>query len=384
MANVTIKRRADYQRADGEAALYAIVNIQRTKLRIPLGISVSSQDWDSLAQRIRGRSQEAKDKNLIISNTRAKISDILVRARLTGESLTKERFMEMYRRPGETTDFNDFAELHLKEMTRAFQPETIRHHKAALKKLKAYAPKLEISQITPEWLQTYAAHLRKRYDNNSGTIRKNMCVIRMHYYAAIRAGKVKVNPFDVYKLPAADPLIVFLSESEFNTLLDLFREDSLPKNEQDVLRFFLFMAFTGMHISDARVLQIEQIEGGEIHYTRMKTHIRVQVPVSKSAAKLVDYYKDGRQKGNLFRNLPTDQAFNRIIKKICKKVNIHKAVSAKAARHTFATLFFIKTHGDIATLSKLLGHVQINTTMVYLHLLKENRAAGISVFDDML
>ena len=204
-------------------------------------------------------------------------------------------------------------------------------------------------------------------------------LLRSH---ASRQGKS--NPFSVYRLPTADPQVIYLTEEELNTLTRLFNSDNLPENEQDVLRFFLFMTFTAMHISDARALQIEQIRGNEIHYRRIKTHIRVNMPLSHPAALLVEYYKEGRLRGNLFRNLPTDQAFNRIIKKICKRVGIFKAVSAKAARHTFATLYYKKNSGDLGTLSKLLGHTSITTTMVYAHIMKDNRVAGVSAFDDFL
>lgn len=384
MAKVTIKRRNESERADGRAALYAVLNIERTKIRLPLDIAVTSAEWDPVTERIRGRGQEVKDKNLIISNAKAKISDILVRARLTGETLTKEGFLALYRRPGETMNFVDYARRHLDELQTALQPQTLRHHKAALKKLEEYNSALQISDITPEWLQVYAAHLRKHYDNNPGTIRKNMCVIRMHYYAAMRAGKVKNNPFMVYKLPAADPAVIYLSEEELNALTSLYNSNTLPDNEQDVLRFFLFMTFTAMHISDAKALQIEQITGGEIHYRRIKTRTRVNMPLSKPAAKLVEYYKGKRGRGNLFRDLPTDQAFNRTIKKICQRVGITKPVSAKAARHTFATLYYKKNSGDLGTLSKLLGHTSVTTTMIYAHIMKDSRVAGVAAFDDML
>lgn len=384
MAKVTIKRRNESERADGRAALYAVLNIERVKIRLPLDLAVTLAEWDPVAERVKGRGQEVKDKNLIISNTKAKISDILVRARLTGEALTKESFLALYRRPGETMNFNEYAARHLDELRSALQPETIRHHTAALKKLKEHAPGLQIGDITPEWLRVYAAHLRDTHHNNPGTIRKNMCVIRMHYYAAMRAGKVKVNPFEVYKLPTADPLVVYLTEKELNTLTELYTSGALPDNEQDVLRFFLFMTFTAMHISDARALQIEQIKGGEIHYRRIKTHTRVNMPLSKPAAQLVEYYRAGRGRGNLFRDLPTDQAFNRVIKRVCKRVGIDKPVSAKAARHTFATLYYKKNSGDLGTLSKLLGHTSITTTMIYAHIMKDSRVAGVSAFDDML
>ena len=384
MAKVTIRRRNESERADGRAALYAVLNIERIKIRLPLDIAVTSAEWDETAERVRGRGQQVKDWNLIISNTKAKISDILVRARLTGETLTKDSFLALYRRPGETMNFIEYARRHLEALKTALQPETMRHHAAALRKLESYNPRLQIAEITPDWLRVYAAYLRDKHNNNPGTIRKNMCVIRMHYYAAMRAGKVKNNPFEVYRIPQADPIVVFLTEDELNALIGVFRSDKLDEGETDVLRFFLFMCFTAMHISDARSLQIEQIHGGEIHYTRIKTRTRVNMPLSVPAAKLVEYYKEGRLRGPLFRHLPTDQAFNRIIKRICRRIGINKAVSAKAARHTFATLYYKKNNGDLGTLSKLLGHTQISTTMIYAHIMKDSRVAGVSAFNDML
>ena len=384
MAKVTIRRRNESERADGRAALYAVLNIERIKIRLPLDIAVTSAEWDETAERVRGRGQQVKDWNLIISNTKAKISDILVRARLTGETLTKDSFLALYRRPGETMNFIEYARRHLDALKAAMQPETIRHHAAALRKLENYDTRLQIGDITPEWLRVYAAFLRDKHNNNPGTIRKNMCVIRMHYYAAMRAGKVKNNPFEVYRIPHADPAVIYLTEEELNTLIGLFRSGNLNEGETDVLRFFLFMCFTAMHISDARSLQVEQIYSGEIHYTRITTRTRVNMPLSAPAAKLVEYYKSGRLRGPLFRGLPTDQAFNRIIKRICKRIGINKAVSAKAARHTFATLYYKKNNGDLGTLSKLLGHTQISTTMIYAHIMKDSRVAGVSAFDGML
>lgn len=384
MAKVTIKRRGDSERADGRASLYAVLHIERTKIRIPLDIAVTTDEWDPASERVKGRGREVKDMNLIISNAKAKISDILVRARLTGEKLTKTGFLSLYHRPGETMNFNEYAKRHLDELSKALQPQSVRHHQAALHKLEAYAPNLQFSEITPDWLKIYAAHLRDVHKNNPGTIRKNMSVIRMHYYAAIQAGKVRNNPFEAYKLPHSEPAVVFLTEEELNSLIALYKSCTLADNEQDALRFFLFMTFTGMHISDARALQIGQIIGGEIQYRRIKTHTLVNIPLSKPAAKLTEYYRAGRGRGQLLRDLPTDQTFNRLIKKVCSRVGIDKAVSAKAARHTFATLYYKKNSGDIGTLSKLLGHTSVTTTMIYAHIMKEDRIAGVSAFDGML
>lgn len=384
MAKVTIRRRNDSQRADGTAPLYAVLYLERTKIRLPLDISVSSAEWDKAAEKVRGRGKSVADRNLIIDNVRSKITEILVRARLSGEKLTRENFMAMYRRPEAAESFIEYARSHLEQLRFALRPESLRHHEAAIRKLAVYAPDLKFSDITLEWLLTYANYLREYHGNNPGTINKNMSVIRMHFYAGMRAGKSKDNPFELYKLPTPTPSTIYLTEEEFRRLTALYKDESLKDNEQDVLRFFLFMAFTGMHFSDARSIQIEQIVGGEIQYRRIKTRSLVKVPLSQPAIQLVQYYRAGRMRGQLMRSLPSNQAFNRIIKKICTMVGIDKAVSAKAARHTFATIYYKRNNGDLGTLSKLLGHARIDTTMIYAHIMKEDRLAGMKAFDDMM
>ena len=384
MAKITIKRRNESERTDGRAPLYAVLNIDREKIRIPVDLSVTASEWDADSERIGGRGQEVKDKNLILSNVRAKISDILVRARLSGERLTKNSFIALYHRPPEDGLFINYARRHLNATKDALQWETRRQHSAVLKKLEKYKPDLYLHEITPEFLRAYANYLRDKLGNSPGTVNKNISVLRVYYYAAMRAGLIHRNPFEAYKLPRAEPAVVFLTEEEFGRLLKLYKSNNLSDNEQDVLRFWLFMAFTGMHITDSRLLQIEQIIAGEIHYTRIKTRTKVIVPLSKPAAKLVEYYKGTRRRGKLFTTLPTDQAFNRLIKRVCQRVDILKPVSAKSARHTFATLYYKKNSGDLGTLSKLLGHASVTTTMIYAHIMKENRIAGIKAFDNML
>ena len=140
-----------------------------------MDLAVTSAEWDQVTERVRGRGQEHNDKNLIISNTKARISDILVRARLTGETLTKASFLALYRRPPETSNFLQYCWRHLDALGSALRSETRRHHTAALRKLESYNPDLDFRDITPDFLRVYAAYLRDKHNNTPGTIQKNMC-----------------------------------------------------------------------------------------------------------------------------------------------------------------------------------------------------------------
>lgn len=51
---------------------------------------------------------------------------------------------------------------------------------------------------------------------------------------------------------------------------------------------------------------------------------------------------------------------------------LHKQVTAHALRHSYAT-HLLEMGTDIFTLKELLGHVDINTTLVYLHVARVGR-----------
>lgn len=362
--------------------LYVEFYINREKIRIAVKMSVTSKEWDEQNEMVKGRDKEAKDKNLIISNIRSRVSDIFVRARLKNETLTKESFFRRYNNPSDFGTFFDFARTYLKQINKTLSFGTYKHHVSIIKKLETFAPGLVFSEITHEFLMSFFAHLRK-IGNKDSTAWRNMATIKIYVGAAIRGGYMDQDPFAAIKIRRPKSEVVYLTEEELLRLTALYRSGRLEECTQNVLRFFLFLCFTSLHISDAKALQISQFIGDELHYTRGKTKIQVTVPLSDPARYIYEYYRGGRTKGNLFMNLPTDQDINRVLKTIAGKVGITKDISSKTGRHTFATLYYKKTH-DIVTLSHLLGHSSITMTMVYAHALEDEREKGIRAFDDML
>ena len=63
-----------------------------------------------------------------------------------------------------------------------------------------------------------------------------------------------------------------------------------------------------------------------------------------------------------------------------QKVGIQKKVSMHSLRHSFAT-HLLEQGTDIHKVQRLLGHRSINTTMIYLHLKRENLMKVISPLD---
>lgn len=73
---------------------------------------------------------------------------------------------------------------------------------------------------------------------------------------------------------------------------------------------------------------------------------------------------------------------NKAIKRAVKQCGINKKVSAHTFRHSFAT-HLMQTGTDIRTIQALLGHANLQTTMIYTHVLKQGGEGVISPFDQL-
>ena len=73
---------------------------------------------------------------------------------------------------------------------------------------------------------------------------------------------------------------------------------------------------------------------------------------------------------------------NKAIKQAVRKAGIVKKVSAHTFRHSFAT-HLLQRGTDIRTIQSLLGHKDLETTMIYTHILKQGGEGVVSPLDDL-
>jgi integron integrase len=88
-------------------------------------------------------------------------------------------------------------------------------------------------------------------------------------------------------------------------------------------------------------------------------------------------------RSNLVRRHHVDQSVvNKAIKVAVNQLNIAKKVSAHTFRHSFAT-HLLQKGTDIRTIQALLGHSNLETTMIYTHVLNLGGQGVISPLDDL-
>ncbi|HSZ25630.1 MAG TPA: site-specific integrase [Cytophagaceae bacterium] len=108
-----------------------------------------------------------------------------------------------------------------------------------------------------------------------------------------------------------------------------------------------------------------------IKTSRKKTAIPVNVPLLRPAAAILDQFqaRDNTEKwGTVFPRI-SNQEMNRSLKLIGEICEIKKRLTFHLARHTFATTVTLLNGVPIETISKLLGHTKLATTMIYAHVM---------------
>ena len=80
---------------------------------------------------------------------------------------------------------------------------------------------------------------------------------------------------------------------------------------------------------------------------------------------------------NIFKLSRFNSSVNRTLKKLISKTSIKKDVSFHTSRHTFATIL-ISSGVNVFTVSKLLGHKDIDSTLVYAKVISEEKEKAVN------
>ena len=163
-----------------------------------------------------------------------------------------------------------------------------------------------------------------------------------------------------------DTLRDFLTIEEFQKLA---KTDCLvPKLKSAAL----FSALTGLRWFDMRMLKWNDFQltenGYVVHIILKKTKDPILYPISLKALEVLG----NRSVHNefVFEGLEYSNHNSDILKKWLLNAGIAKKMTLRNFRHTYATLM-LNIGTDISTVSKLMGHKHIKTTMLYSKLFTE-------------
>jgi integrase len=86
--------------------------------------------------------------------------------------------------------------------------------------------------------------------------------------------------------------------------------------------------------------------------------------------------------GKIARYHLHDDSMARQFRDAVRKTDLNKRVTCHTLRHSFAT-HLLESGTDIRTVQSLLGHADVSTTMIYLHVMKRPGAGAPSPLDNL-
>jgi integrase/recombinase XerD len=384
MTRVRIRMKTDYVRKDGTCQLFAQVSLKGRIVKLPIDVSIEPVFWDQDNELVKDIHPQAEDLNLMTDQVRARIFEIRKRYALQNKDLFPEQLKNEYKLWSVNDgDFIVWAKKMIERRRGEIFASTQKQHRSIINKLETFRKTIAFGELTPELLIQFQAFMRSKYKNNLTTIASGMRVIKTYVKLAIRHELIVVNPFDHVKVRKGKPTIVYLNEQERDAMMAMFQNEFTSSKHKRVLHYFLFACYTGLRISDIKRLRWEYIVNDTIYIqafkTRRTTGETVIIPLGAKARWLLSKIEHRPRNPYVF-DVISEQKTNAYLKEIAEILGIQKSIHFHLGRHTFATLFYEKTN-DLATLQKLLGHADIESTMIYAHVSDNLRRDQMKMFD---
>jgi integrase len=160
-----------------------------------------------------------------------------------------------------------------------------------------------------------------------------------------------------------------------------------PEMEQ-VRDVFVFCCFTGLSYVDVRNLREEHIQrsfDGQLWVLtkRQKTNIQSNVRLLSIPQQIIEKYR-GKCPNGFLLPVPDNFRGNEKLRKIGKECGIATKVTFHLARHTFATTVTLAKGVPIESVSKMLGHTNVNTTQIYARIVDKKVSNDMEILSQKL
>ena len=298
---------------------------------------------------------------------------------------------------------DNFLERFLEYSQAQHREATTKRYRAVLDHLRAFLltqSKITfLSEIGTELLDRYKIYRRGSLVNGNGhpvvtdktrkgarahTINFELDTLRLLFNLAIEWGYLEENPTKgVKKLKVDDAKAVrFLTKEECQQLLDTCPPELHPI-------YFTFLN-TGM-----RKAELENLEWSDVDLKRRKIKIQRkenwqpktgerEIPISTQLLELLNKHKSKNNKtlksSYVFPHKDGGKIRTKLREKliqIAKKAEIKDLTRIHTLRHTFAS-HLVMNGVDLPTVKNLMGHSDIQTTMIYAHLAPDHLADAVN------
>ena len=368
---------------DGKCSIVIRITVNGEYERLNSTLSIEPELWDSKAAKAIGRTQKILDFNKRIDEIRYVLQDHYYELQKTHGYVTAEMVKNAYM--GITAKAESLMPIYdeflaetkkmvgINRSDKTYQKyERCKRRVVEFMKEKYNRTDIPLRELKPKFLTDFSVFLATKYKCRQNTVYKFLQLLRMVIIKAQRDGISFPDPYLSYKMTQEKVVRGYLSEDEVIAIAT--KEISIPRLDQ-VRDVFIFACYTGLAYSDLAQLRAENIKkmfDGKLWIVthRQKTQTNVNVPLLPMAEKILRKYEGKYLDGELLPIL-SNQKTNAYLKEIADICGIEKNLTFHLARHTFATTMTLGKGVPIESVSKMLGHTNIQTTQIYARITNE-------------
>ena len=362
--------------ADGNCPVMAKLNIGKySEAAFSVKMRVPQSRWAS--GRASGKSVAAKEINNRLDEIRAMALGIYmeqsaVRERVTADEVKgillgmaseQETLLSYFRQfigNFEKRVGINRAEGSLKAYRNAY------NHIARFLQVRYKLSDIPFSALDRSFIDKYDLYLRTERNLAPGTIINLTVQLKTVVGEAIADGIITASPFLGYEPVRPKAVQKYLTAEELHRIM------TTPLHRQTLYHvrdMFLFSCFTGIPYGDMRLLTKENLSLAEdgtwwIKSARQKTKVEFEIPLLDLPLQILNKYRDTAPDGKLLP-MYCNSMLNLYLKEIARICNIDRPLVFHVARHTYATEITLSHGVPLETVSKMLGHSQIETTQIY-------------------
>jgi site-specific recombinase XerD len=382
---------------NGLVPIYTRITINGKRIELSSNRFVEMSKWSTEAGKMKGNSEEARSINSHLDMLRIQIIDMqmeLVHKKIpvTTETL-KSKILGVDERARMLIPIFQDHNNKIKELVgKEYAPGTLERYKTSLShtieflQWKYKVSDIEINKIDHAFVTDYEFWLRSVRNCANNTAVKYIKNFNKIIKLCLANDWLDKNPFANYKSKVKEVERVYLSEEEIQRIIE---KDFKTERLALVRDIFLFSCFTGLAYIDVKNLTKSHIsigiDGEKWIFThRQKTETASKIPILPVTQMIIDKYANHPKSNNEDKLLPilTNQKMNAYLKEIAGVCEIEKELTFHIARHTFATTVTLTNGVPIESVSKMLGHKNIQTTQHYAKILDKKVSEDMKILRD--
>ncbi len=362
---------------NGEVPVLMKININGECAVMQLQRSILPDQWDNQRSRASGRSHAANEFNQYIDSVatraRQKYSELITMHDTVTPQMLRDSILGV--NTAKAKMIIEIWEDHIEGLRKLIGKESTyatcqkytaaKNHFQTFLKQRYKVADVPIKAIDNYMVTEFGLYLKTEKGCNYNTANKFLQNLKRITYRCLRHGWIVKDPFAGINLKMKEVDRPYLTEEELQKLMEF----SSPFDRLNRVRdFFIFSCFTGLAYADVKKLKRCEIEINKAGYwiktKRKKTGGRANIPLLPVPVKIINKYVDldMLQDNDPILPLLSNQKMNAYIKEIADLCGITKNLSFHVARHTFATTVTLTNGVPIESVSKMLGHKNIQST----------------------